>query len=101
MYGHSSAIDLHEQILIALFRLSSLLNRQLGGKYISYSPSSSDKMVFQSFRTSAFARLDQLDDFPTNDMNDAVMDWMRKVTKFSVERFNILGTDTFHITEQH
>jgi hypothetical protein len=101
LYGHPGAINLHEQILIALFGLSSLLNRQSGGKYISYSPSSSDKMVFQSLRTSVFARLDQLGDFPTNDMNEAVMDWMRKVTKFSVERSNILGTDTFSITEQH
>jgi hypothetical protein len=101
LYGHPGAIDLREQILIALFGLSSLLNRQSGGKYISYSPSLSDKMVFQSLRTSVFARLDQLGDFPTNDMNEAVMDWMRKVTKFSVERSNILSTDTFPITEQH
>lgn len=58
-------------------------------------------MVLQSLRASVFAGLDQFGDFPTNDMNVAVMDWMRKVTKFSFERSNILVTDTFPITEQH
>jgi hypothetical protein len=58
-------------------------------------------MAFQNLRTSVFATLDQFSNFPTDDMNIAVMDWMRKVTKFSVDRSDILGTNNFPISELH
>lgn len=71
LYCNPITIDLYEQYLIALFGQSCLLNHQEGRKHISNIPNPSDRTAFQRPCTSVF---DKCGNFPTNEMNIAVMD---------------------------
>ncbi|THX67659.1 hypothetical protein D6D05_09733 [Aureobasidium pullulans] len=77
--------DLRERVLIALFGLPSLLNRQSGGHYAVYQPSESDVATFRKLRTSTFAKLVDTanQQQPTASLRRDVTTWMDKIIQFA------------------
>ena len=63
-------VENREMTLIALFDLEDLLNRQMGGKYVSWVPFYDDMRMFNAISPLYFQRL-QLDGEPASDSGHA------------------------------
>lgn len=92
-----SVVDIREQILIALFGYDSLLNRQHGGKYVSYVPSDYDQVAFQRLGTSLFQHMRQYSAQPDAETQMSVAQWMSTVQIFANSNEVDLGTDKYPI----
>lgn len=92
--------DDRERLLIALLGSDSLLNRQLGGKFMSYVPRAEDNILFSSLQTSVVQKLSRLEIAePTDAIKSGVSSWMDRIMNFAAKYPPETGTNLTDISD--
>ena len=83
----NAEIDVKEQILIQVFSISTLLNRDIGGRRIYHERDNKTKALFRRLNTNFFAKLSDEIRYqpPSIWLCEAIDRWMQKLQKFAFE----------------
>ncbi|KAI7187773.1 hypothetical protein KC316_g11648 [Hortaea werneckii] len=88
-----------ERVLIEMSHPSSLLNRQLGGRYSPFLPNESDAELFTALKTDVWHRFRQQCAFPPDEMLDKLTEHFQDVQEYAVAYPQETGTARHDFTD--
>lgn len=97
----SLQLDIREKILISLFNLNVLLNRQSGGYYSQYLPCDADHVLFNTLSTNFFDSFAASVDTDRSQMRSTVHSWAARVRDYAMNHPDETLTHRFPITDNY